>query len=195
MDSSDRLDRVEKRVDMTQEETTGTQEEQGGTLELATLAPNAGSRKSRKRLGRGEASGVGKTSGKGHKGQKARAGASIPAYFEGGQMPLYRRVGKIGFQSYKRITGINQYRVVDVTVLNNFEDGATVDIESLASIGYGLKSNKRAGIKIVGNGELTKKLTIKVQAATKGALASIEKAGGSFEATPLRAPKAEAAAE
>ena len=170
-------------------EKTANEEKTNESLELWNLAPNAGSRKSRKRLGRGEASGVGKTCGKGHKGQKARAGASIPFWFEGGQMPLYRRVGKIGFQSRKRVQGLNQYRVVDVTVLNNFEDGSTVDMEALASIGYGPKSTKRAGIKIVGNGKLEKKLTVQVQAATAGAKKAIEAAGGAFEEQSLAAVK------
>ena len=157
-------------------------ENQESMLELHTLAPSKGARSNRKRLGRGEGSGVGKTCGKGNKGQKARAGASIPAWFEGGQMPLYRRIAKIGFQSHKRQQGINQYRIVDVTVLNAFDDGAVVDAEALKGVGKGPRANRLAGIKIVGNGQVTKKLTVKVQAATAGAKKAIEAAGGIFEA-------------
>ncbi len=150
-------------------------------LELSTLGPNKGARKVSKRIGRGDGSGKGKTSGKGHKGQRARAGVSIPGWFEGGQMPLYRRVGKIGFRSRKKRQGINQYLPVSLNVLEKFEDGATVDIEALKSVGYSPKSSQKAGVKIVASGELKKKLTVKAHAFTASAKEAIEKAGGSVE--------------
>lgn len=163
---------------MSNEENT---EESKEALTLSKLGPNKGARSPRKRLGRGEASGVGKTCGKGHKGQKSRSGASIPAWFEGGQMPLYRRVGKIGFQSRKRIQGINQYQVVSLDILDRFEDGAEVTPEALAEKGYKAKSSQKAGIKVVGSGKVTKKLTVKLHAVTKSAKEAIEKAGGAVE--------------
>ena len=150
-------------------------------MKLSSLAPAKGSRKSRKRVGRGEASGLGKTSGKGHKGQKARAGGGVRPGFEGGQMPLYRRVPKFGFRSRKELLGLNQYNLVNLDVLNRFEDGAVVDIPALQEAGYGKKARLKAGVKVLGSGSLEKKLTVRVHAVTKGAQAAIEKAGGSVE--------------
>ena len=144
-------------------------------MNLSTLAPNDGAvTRDDFRRGRGHGSGNGKTAGKGHKGQKARSGAPRPG-FEGGQMPLFRRLPKRGFKcrNSKNIISIN------VSDLNRFEDGATVTVESLKEIG--LVKNPRDGVKILGNGELTKKLTVSVDAASKSAIEKIEAAGGKLE--------------
>ena len=144
-------------------------------MELATLKPADGAKQSKNfRRGRGHGSGNGKTAGKGHKGQKARSGAPRPG-FEGGQMPLFRRIPKRGFtcRNTKDIVAIK------VSDLNRFEDGATVTVESLKEIG--LVKNPRDGVKILGNGELTKKLTVSVDAASKSAIEKIEAAGGKLE--------------
>ena len=144
-------------------------------MDLSNLAPNAGAvTRDDFRRGRGHGSGNGKTAGKGHKGQKARSGAPRPG-FEGGQMPLFRRLPKRGFKcrNSKNIISIN------VSDLNRFEDGATVTVESLKEIG--LVKNSRDGVKVLGNGELTKKLTVSVDAASKSAIEKIEAAGGKLE--------------
>ena len=144
-------------------------------MELSTLAPNAGAKtRDDFKRGRGHGSGNGKTAGKGHKGQKARSGAPRPG-FEGGQMPLFRRIPKRGFtcRNSKFIIAIN------VSDLNRFEDGAEVTVEALKEIG--LVKNSRDGVKILGNGELSKKLTVKVNAASKSAVEKIEAAGGKVE--------------
>ena len=144
-------------------------------MDLSNLAPNAGAvTRDDFRRGRGHGSGNGKTAGKGHKGQKARSGAPRPG-FEGGQMPLFRRIPKRGFKcrNSKNIISIN------VSDLNRFEDGATVTVESLKEIG--LVKNPRDGVKVLGNGELTKKLTVSVNAASKTAVDKIEAAGGKIE--------------
>ena len=144
-------------------------------MDLSNLAPNAGAKtRDDFRRGRGHGSGNGKTAGKGHKGQKARSGAPRPG-FEGGQMPLFRRIPKRGFKcrNSKNIISIN------VSDLNRFEDGATVTVESLKEIG--LVKNPRDGVKVLGNGELTKKLTVSVDAASKTAIEKIEAAGGKIE--------------
>jgi large subunit ribosomal protein L15 len=147
---------------------------------LSKLAPPAGSRKKRKRVGRGPGSGWGKTAGKGMNGQKARSGGSIARGFEGGQMPLQRRIPKRGFKNIfkKDIISIN------VEKLDVFKDGDVVDIEALGRCG--LISKIGDGIKILGNGELTKKLTVKAHSASEGAIQKIENAGGSFEQINLR---------
>ena len=141
-------------------------------MELHELAPIAGSTQVGKRKGRGTGTGNGKTAGRGHKGQKARSGGKIRVGFEGGQMPLYRRLPKRGFKNRntQEIVGIN------VEALNRFEDGAEVTIAALVE--SGLVSNPKDGVKILGNGELTKKLTVKVTAVSEGAKAKIEAAGG-----------------
>ena len=126
------------------------------------------------RRGRGHASGNGKTAGKGHKGQKARSGAPRPG-FEGGQMPLYRRLPKRGFTN--RNTKLVAY--VNVEKLNKFEDGAVVDIQTLVEAGA--VKNRFDAVKILGNGDLTKKLTVKANAFSEGAKAKIEAAGGNVE--------------
>lgn len=144
-------------------------------MDLSNLKPAEGSRHSDMfRRGRGHASGNGKTAGKGHKGQKARSGAPRPG-FEGGQMPLYRRIPKRGFHciNSKEIVGIN------LNALERFEDGAEVTVASL--IEAGIVKNPRDGVKILGNGELTKKLTVKANAFSKGAKAKIEEIGGTCE--------------
>ncbi len=144
-------------------------------MNLSNLTPAEGSvHSSSFRRGRGHGSGNGKTAGKGHKGQKARSGAPRPG-FEGGQMPLYRRLPKRGFKNRntKEIIGIN------VSDLQIFEDGAVVTLESL--IDSGIVKNPRDGIKILGNGELTKKLTVRANAFSEGAKAKIEAAGGTAE--------------
>ena len=166
-------------------------------MELSTLAPLKGARKSRKRIGRGNGSGTGKTSGKGHKGQKARSGGKVRRGFEGGQMPLYRRIPKIGFTSRKRVLGTNQYNLVNFAVLNRFEDGATVDADSLKALGYRARASKKAGYKVLGGGadELTKKLTVRVQAISGAAKQAIEAKGGTVEILELAKPEAEKKAE
>ena len=144
-------------------------------MDLSNLRPAAGSVHSDNfRRGRGHGSGNGKTAGKGHKGQKARSGAPRPG-FEGGQLPLYRRLPKRGF------TNINSKDIVAIGLdrLNAFEDGAEVTVETLMD--KGIVNNPRDGVKILGNGELTKKLTVKVNAFSKSAVEKIEAVGGKAE--------------
>ena len=144
-------------------------------MELSNLQPAVGSKHSDSfRRGRGHGSGNGKTAGKGHKGQKARSGATRPG-FEGGQMPLYRRLPKRGFtnRNSRTIVGIN------VSALERFENDTVVTVETL--IEAGIVKNPRDGVKILGNGELTKKLTVKVDAVSEGAKAKIEAVGGTCE--------------
>ncbi len=144
-------------------------------MELSNLRPAEGSKQSGNfRRGRGHGSGNGKTAGFGHKGQKARSGAPRPG-FEGGQMPLYRRLPKRGFTCYnsKDIVAIN------VSELEKFEDGAVVDIQALLDNGVIKETND--GVKILGNGDLTKKLTVKANAFSASAKEKIEKLGGTAE--------------
>ncbi|CDD48709.1 50S ribosomal protein L15 [Firmicutes bacterium CAG:534] len=146
------------------------------SIELSNLRPADGSKHSDNfRRGRGHGSGNGKTAGKGHKGQKARSGAPRPG-FEGGQMPLYRRIPKRGFTcpSSKEIVGINLG-----TLNERFEDGAVVDLEAL--IESGIVKNPKDGVKILGNGEITKKLTVKANAFSASAKEKIEAIGGTVE--------------
>ena len=146
------------------------------SIELSNLRPADGSKHSDNfRRGRGHGSGNGKTAGKGHKGQKARSGAPRPG-FEGGQMPLYRRIPKRGFTcpSSKEIVGINLG-----TLNERFEDGAVVDLEAL--IESGIVKNPKDGVKILGNGEITKKLTVKANAFSASAKEKIEAIGGTAE--------------
>ena len=144
-------------------------------MDLSNLKPNEGAVSERSRGGRGHASGNGKTAGRGHKGQKARSGGSTRLGFEGGQMPLYRRIPKRGFKNYnyKEIIGIN------VSKLDVFENGTEVTVETL--IEAGIVKNPRDGVKILGDGELTKKLTVKVNAFSKSAEEKITAAGGTCE--------------
>ena len=145
-------------------------------MELSNLRPAEGSKHSDAfRRGRGHGSGNGKTAGKGHKGQKARSGGGVRPGFEGGQMPLYRRLPKRGFtnRNSKEIIAIN------VDVLNRFEDGAEVTVDSL--LASGAISKIADGVKILGNGELTKKLNVKVNAVRETAKSKIEADGGTVE--------------
>ena len=144
-------------------------------MKLEELKSAPGSRTTRKRLGRGIGSGLGKTSGKGHKGQKARSGGGVRPGFEGGQTPLFRRLPKRGF---KNING-KVYTEVTLTMLENLENGTEVTAESLIEMGIIKKVND--GIVILGNGELTKKLTVKASRVTKNAEAKINAAGGKVE--------------
>ena len=144
-------------------------------MDLSNLRPADGAKQSDNfRKGRGHGSGNGKTAGKGHKGPKARSGAPRPG-FEGGQMPLYRRIPKRGFtnRNSKTIVGIN------VSALEVFDNDAVVSVETL--IEQGIVKNPRDGVKILGNGELTKKLTVQANAFSAGAVAKIEALGGKAE--------------
>ena len=145
-------------------------------MKLHELMQNAGAKKTRKRVGRGMGSGLGKTSGKGEKGQKARSGVSIPATFEGGQLPLYRRLPKSGFSNapFK-----NKYATINVEDLNCFEDGTVVTPELLKETG--LLKNQLDGVKVLGNGTLEKKLTIKANKFSREAVSKIEKSGSKLE--------------
>ena len=145
-------------------------------MKLHELSPVAGSTKERKRIGRGPASGQGKTAGKGHKGQKARAGRGMRPGFEGGQMPLQRRVPKRGFNNIFR----KEFAKVNVSALDKvFEDGAVVTIDALLE--KGLIKKTLDGVKVLGNGEISKKLTVQVNAYSESAKQKIEAAGGKAE--------------
>ncbi|MCB0330164.1 MAG: 50S ribosomal protein L15 [Bdellovibrionales bacterium] len=175
---------------MTKEVQTNKEEsatEDRGPFSLESLSPEKGSRHRRKRVARGESSGWGKTAGRGNKGQLSRSGVTVPHYFEGGQMPLYRRVGKIGFRSPKQFMGLNRYSTLPVGALEQFEAGTEVTRELLEASGLKVGAKQGAGIKILGDGELTKKLTVKVEAVTKSAREKIEKAGGTVELVVARA--------
>ena len=145
-------------------------------MKLDELMQNAGARKERRRVGRGMGSGLGKTSGKGEKGQKARSGVSIPATFEGGQLPLYRRLPKRGFSNAQFKI---KYAIINVSDLNRFDDGAVVTPEILHDAG--LLKNQLDGVKVLGNGTLEKKLTIKAHKFSKEAVNKIEKSGSTLE--------------
>ncbi|MFC6201864.1 50S ribosomal protein L15 [Lactiplantibacillus nangangensis] len=141
-------------------------------MKLHELTPSEGSRFSRRRIGRGDSSGQGKTSGRGQKGQKARG--KVRVGFEGGQMPLYRRIPKRGFTNINR----KEYAVVNLDGLNRFDDGAEVTPESLKEAGLVKKS---AAVKVLGNGKLDKKLTVKANKFSETAVKAIEAAGGKTE--------------
>ncbi len=144
-------------------------------MDLSNLKPAEGSKHANFRRGRGHGSGNGKTAGKGHKGQKARSGAPRPG-FEGGQMPLYRRIPKRGFtnRNTKEIVAVNLSALE-----RKFDDGATVDVKAL--IAAGIVKNPRDGVKILGNGEFTKKLTVQANAFSASAKEKIEALGGTAE--------------
>ena len=144
-------------------------------MKLHELSPAAGSTKEAFRVGRGPGSGNGKTAGKGHKGQNARSGGGVRPGFEGGQLPLYRKLPKRGFTN-KFATN---YAIINVDALNKFEDGAVVDLETLMTAGV----IRRAfdGLKVLGNGEITKKITVKAAVFSATAKEKIEAAGGKTE--------------
>ncbi|MCI7233890.1 50S ribosomal protein L15 [Huintestinicola sp.] len=144
-------------------------------MKLFELSPADGSVKDVKRIGRGHGSGNGKTAGKGHKGQNARSGGGVRPGFEGGQMPMTRRIPKRGFNNIFA----TKYSTVNVSDLDKFVDGTVVDAELLAA--SGLVKNTANGVKILGNGELTKNLTVKASAFSASAKEKIEKAGGKAE--------------
>jgi large subunit ribosomal protein L15 len=145
-------------------------------MRLNTLAPRPGSKHRVKRLGCGESSGHGKTSGKGHKGQKARAGGTVRHGFEGGQMPIYRRLPKKGFSN---VDFAIRYAIINVGDLSEaFEDG--IEINEIVLREAGLVKGRWDGVKILGNGELTKKFTVNVNKVSESAREKIEKAGGSI---------------
>ncbi len=144
-------------------------------MKLFELTPAKGSTTDSKRKGRGHGSGNGKTAGRGHKGQNARSGGGVRIGFEGGQMPIYRRLPKRGFTNIFA----KAYAEVKVSDLNKFEDGAVVDAQAL--IEKGIISKKLDGVKVLGNGELTKKVTVKAAKFTATAASKIEAAGGKAE--------------
>ena len=150
-------------------------------MKLNELSPSV-PKKNRKRIGRGNSSGWGKTAGKGSNGQKSRAGGGVKPYFEGGQMPIYRRVPKRGFSNtiFKK-----EYTVISLSFLNdNFEDGEVVSLETLFN--KCLIKKGRDGVKILGNGELNKKLTVKVHKISKSAKAAVEAKGGTVELVEVK---------
>lgn len=144
-------------------------------MNLHSLKPAAGSKTAKRRVGRGRASGMGKTSTRGHKGQMARSGHKHKATFEGGQMPLVRRLPKRGFKNINNVT----YTPVNVTALSVFEEGAAVTIEALRTTG--LARGKHGPVKILGNGDLSKKLSVQAHAFSASARQKIEAAGGTCE--------------
>lgn len=149
-------------------------------MKLNELSPSV-PRKSRKRVGRGESSGLGKTCGKGSNGQNSRAGGGVKPYFEGGQMPIYRRVPKRGFSNalFKK-----EYAVISLNTLNRFEDGAEVTPEVLLE--NGIVKKLYDGVKVLGNGTLDKKVTVKAHKVSATAKAAIEAKGGVVEIIEVR---------
>lgn len=144
-------------------------------MKLHEMKYNEGARSSIKRLGRGQGSGQGKTAGKGHKGQNARSGGGVAIGFEGGQTPLYKRIPKRGFTNFTR----KEYDVINLDVLNRFEDGAVVTPEVLKETG--IVKKQLDGIKVLGNGKLEKKLTVKCNKISASAKKAIEEVGGTVE--------------
>lgn len=145
-------------------------------MKLHELVSNEGARKTRNRVGRGMSSGNGKTSGRGHKGQKARAGGGVRPGFEGGQMPLFQRLPKRGFTNINR----KEYAIVNLETLNDrFEDGAEISAESLVEAG--VVKNLKAGLKVLGQGSVNKKFTVKANKFSASAKEAIEAAGGKAE--------------
>lgn len=145
-------------------------------LDLSNLSPYPGATKQRKRIGRGQGTGQGKQAGRGHKGFKARSGSSISPGFEGGQMPLHRRLPKRGFNNvFKKVFGI-----INVKDLEVFDDNAVIDTQLLHD--HGLVGKKFSLIKLLGTGEISKKLTIKLSSVSESAKGKIEAAGGTIEA-------------
>jgi large subunit ribosomal protein L15 len=146
-------------------------------MRIQTLQPAVGATTSKKRLGRGIGSGLGKTSGKGHKGQWARSGGGVRPGFEGGQMPLTRRVPKRGFNNHFKVV----YAVVNLEQLNSFEAGAVVDYDTLWANGLIKSVKNAAGLKVLGTGELKVALTVKADKFSASAKEAIEKVGGTAE--------------
>ena len=144
-------------------------------MKLHELSPVEGARHAKKRVGRGTGSGTGKTAGKGHKGQNSRSGGGVRPGFEGGQTPLFKRLPKRGFTNVSR----KEYAVVNVEQLNCFNDGDTVNLEVLIKAGFVKKVND--GVKVLGNGQLTKKLTVKAAKFSQSAEKAIVEAGGTIE--------------
>ncbi|WP_054956050.1 50S ribosomal protein L15 [Paenibacillus dakarensis] len=144
-------------------------------MKLHELSPAPGSRKERKRVGRGPSSGTGKTSGRGHKGQNSRSGGGVRPGFEGGQNPLYRRLPRRGFVNPTR----KEYAIVNIEELNSFAEGTEVTPEVLVE--SGIVNNTKSGIKILGNGEVTVKLSVKANKFSQSAVEKIEAAGGKTE--------------
>ena len=142
--------------------------------DLSNLTPAPGLRRKKKRVGRGDASGTGGTAGRGHKGQKARSGASIPAWFEGGQMPIYRRLPKRGFKNPFR----KECLVINIKDLEGFASGSVVDKQALIAKG---KIKTKGQVKLLASGEIDVPLTVRLEKASKAAVEKLEKAGGSFE--------------
>jgi len=151
--------------------------DKGELASLGNLSPGVGSHRTRKRLGRGIGSGLGKTAGKGHKGQRARKSGNVRPGFEGGQMKLYMRLPKRGFTNTFR----TEYNIINLEALSSFADGAKVDLKALSQAG--LVRDANLPIKLLGRGELTKKLEILVDRASASAQAAVEKAGGSLKLT------------
>ena len=144
-------------------------------LRFGQLSPAEGSKRNRKRLGCGPGSGLGKTSGRGHKGQKSRSGSSIPAWFEGGQMPLQRRLPKRGFTNIFRV----ERQIVNVRDLEKFDANAEINAEAL--LDKGIIKNLKRPVKLLGEGELNKPLKVIVHACSKKAKEIVEKAGGEVQ--------------
>lgn len=145
-------------------------------MKLHNIQPTEGALKTRKRVGRGPGSGLGKTSGRGENGQNSRTGGGVRPGFEGGQTPLFRRIPKRGFSNARFKT---VYATINVSDLNNFEDGAVVSFELLKDMG--IIKKELSGLKVLGNGELTKKVTVKANKFSTTALEKIEKMGGKAE--------------
>ncbi|MBR5227587.1 MAG: 50S ribosomal protein L15 [Clostridia bacterium] len=145
-------------------------------MEMQELKPAYGSKTTRRRIGRGIGSGLGKTAGKGHKGQKARTGGKIRRGFEGGQTPLYRRIPKRGFNNKVFAT---EYAIINVSDLEKFENDTVVNIELLMN--EGIIRNEKAGLKVLGNGNLTKKVTVEAKKVSNSAREKIEACGGKIE--------------
>ena len=145
-------------------------------MKLHELKKNPGATHSKKIVGRGPGSGLGKTSGKGHKGQNARSGGGVNPVFEGGQLPLYRRLPKRGFSNAKFKT---EYAVINVSDLDKFEEGTVITPELLKEVG--MIKKQLAGIKVLGNGEITKKITIRAHRFTSSALRKLEESGSKAE--------------
>ncbi len=144
-------------------------------MKLHELKPATGARKGKKRVGRGISAGQGKTSGRGHKGQNSRSGGGVRPGFEGGQNPIYRRLPKRGFTNPNRV----EYAIINMDTLNRFEEGAVVTPELLVE--EGVLKNLKGGLKVLGNGELSKKLTVKAHKFSASAIEKINAAGGSTE--------------